>query len=97
MTSRRNDGGSFHGEIALFSKGSGYSKADLREAGVPIILYGQLYTRYETVIKEVDTFAEGKEEAVYSHGGEVIVPASGETAEDIAIASVVERPGIMSV
>ena len=83
------------GELALFSKGNGYSKADLREAGVPIILYGRLYTRYETVIKEVDTFAEGKEGAVYSHGGEVIVPASGETAEDIAIASVVERPGVI--
>ena len=32
---------------------------------------------------------------MYSKGGEVIVPASGETAEDISIASVVEKAGIL--
>ena len=33
--------------------------------------------------------------SVYSSGGEVIVPASGETAEDISIASAVEKPGVL--
>lgn len=83
------------GEIVQFSKGTGYSKADLRESGTPIILYGRLYTRYETVIQDVDTFADEKPASVYSRGGEVIVPASGETAEDISIASVVEQSGIL--
>ena len=32
------------GDIAEFSKGSGYSKGDLIESGTPIILYGRLYT-----------------------------------------------------
>lgn len=58
-------------------------------------MYGRLYTKYETVISDVDTFAEAKEGAVYSKGGEVIVPASGETAEDISVASVVEKQGIL--
>ncbi len=83
------------GDIALFSKGSGYSKGDLKEDGTPIILYGRLYTKYETVISEVDTFVDEKKGSVYSKGGEVIVPASGETAEDISIASVVEKAGVL--
>ena len=33
--------------------------------------------------------------SVYSKGGEVIVPASGETAEDISRASVVENTGVL--
>ena len=83
------------GDLVQFSKGTGYSKGDLRESGTPIILYGRLYTKYETVISEVDTFADAKAGSVYSRGGEVIVPASGETAEDISIASVVEKSGVL--
>ena len=83
------------GEIAVFSKGVGYSKSDLCEEGTPIILYGRLYTKYETCIFDVDTFVKEKAGGVYSKGGEVIVPASGETAEDISIASVVVKPGIL--
>lgn len=83
------------GELVQFSKGTGYSKADLKATGMPIILYGRLYTRYETVISDVDTFADARPGSVYSNGGEVIVPASGETAEDISIASVVEKPGVL--
>ena len=83
------------GELVQFSKGTGYSKADLKEFGTPIILYGRLYTKYETVIVNVDTFADAKQGSVYSRGGEVIVPASGETAEDISIASVVEKSGVL--
>ena len=83
------------GDMVSFSKGSGYSKGELKEDGTPIILYGRLYTKYETVISEVDTFADEKKGSVYSKGGEVIVPASGETAEDISIASVVEKSGVL--
>ena len=80
--------------MANFSKGNGYSKADLAEEGHPVILYGRLYTKYETIIKNVDTFAELKEKSVISNGGEVIVPASGETPEDISRASVVDVSGV---
>ena len=83
------------GNLVQFSKGNGYSKGDLREAGTPIILYGRLYTDYETVISDVDTYVCAKSGSVYSRGGEVIVPASGETSEDISIASVVEKPGFL--
>ena len=83
------------GEMSSFSKGNGYFKSDLKSTGIPIILYGRLYTKYETVIEDIDTFADAKEGAVYSLGGEVIVPASGETAEEISTASVVQNPGVL--
>lgn len=83
------------GDIATFSKGNGYSKSDLAPSGEPIILYGRLYTNYETIIRNVDTFVELKDKSVISQGGEVIVPASGETAEDISRASVVKNQGII--
>lgn len=82
-------------ELASFAKGSGYSKTDIKAEGTPIILYGRLYTKYETTINDVDTFAEAKKGSIYSKGSEVIVPASGETAEDIARASFVSKPGIL--
>ena len=83
------------GELVSFSKGLGYSKSDLKDTGTPIILYGRLYTKYETIISNVDTFADAKNNSIYSKGGEVIVPGSGETAEDISIASVVEKAGVL--
>ncbi|WP_269323994.1 restriction endonuclease subunit S [Lactobacillus delbrueckii] len=83
------------GDVANFSKGTGYSKSDLKGTGSPIILYGRLYTKYETIIRNVDSFVVPKSGSVFSKGGEVIVPGSGETAEDISIASVVEPAGIL--
>ena len=82
-------------EVAIFSKGVGYSKSDLKDSGIPIILYGRLYTNYEIVIEDVDTFVDGIFGAVYSKGGEIITPSSGETSEDISIASVVKKSGIL--
>ncbi|HFU4500695.1 TPA: restriction endonuclease subunit S [Streptococcus suis] len=86
------------GELATFAKGNGYSKKDLVAEGAPIILYGRLYTKYETIISEIDTFVsveENKNSVVYSEGGEVLVPASGESSLDIARASVVAEKGII--
>ena len=83
------------GDMVSFSKGTGYSKSDLQNEGTPIILYGRLYTKYETVISDIDTVVEEKPNSVFSKGREVIVPASGETAEDISVASVVEKEGVL--
>lgn len=83
------------GDVANFSKGTGYSKSDLKGTGSPIILYGRLYTKYETIIRNVDSFVVPKSVSVFSKGGEVIVPGSGETVEDISIASVVEPAGVL--
>lgn len=82
-------------DCAEYSKGSGYSKKDITDEGTPVIHYGRLYTNYETVITSVDTFASPQPGALISRGDEVLVPASGETAEDIAIASALLQPGVL--
>lgn len=78
------------GEVCSFSKGKGYSKNDLIKNGNPIILYGSLYTNYKTIIDKIDTFAKLKENSILSFGDEVVIPSSGETAEDISVASAVK-------
>ncbi|WP_214734625.1 restriction endonuclease subunit S [Exiguobacterium sp. s154] len=81
--------------LADFSKGSGYSKGDLITEGTPILLYGQLYTNYKSVISSVSNYVNEKEKSVISVGNEVVVPASGESSEDIARASAITAPGII--
>lgn len=81
--------------LAIFSKGKGYSKKDLTDIGHQLILYGRLYTNYETVIQNVDTYTIKQENSMLSKGREVIVPSSGETKEDIARASAILEPDII--
>ncbi|QNV39925.1 restriction endonuclease subunit S [Rothia amarae] len=80
---------------ATYSKGRGYSKNDVVKTGTPVVLYGRLYTNFELEIDQVDTFVHPIQDSVISAGNEVVVPASGETPEDIARASAVIRPGLI--
>ena len=82
-------------EVAEFSKGRGYSKKDIQPQGTPIILYGRLYTKYESVISNIDTYANMEKNSVISEGGEVIIPASGESAAEISRASCVTDGGVI--
>ncbi|MBQ1203937.1 MAG: restriction endonuclease subunit S [Loktanella sp.] len=84
------------GEVATFSKGKGISKSDIVDKGeTPCIRYGELYTHYGT---RIDTVLSATNVAAsdlkLSHGGEVIVPASGEDSKDIATACVVIPSGV---
>jgi type I restriction enzyme S subunit len=84
------------GNHARFSKGKGISKNDINENGnTSCIRYGELYTDYGTIIDNViSKTSVNIAELKLSSGGEVIVPASGETAIDIATASVVLHSNI---
>ena len=84
------------GQESKFSKGKGISKNDIDPQGnLFCIRYGELYTDYETIIDEPlsRTFSNA-DDLILSEGGEVIVPASGEDAKDIARASVILRKGV---
>lgn len=83
------------GDLALFSKGSGYSKSDICKEGTPVILYGRMYTKYQSVFDEIDTFVNPKDNSVVSKGGEVIIPGSGESSEDISLAAMVKNEGVI--
>ena len=82
-------------ELVSFKKGKILSKSHLSDNGVPCVLYGQLYTSYKevisTVISKTDYNSKG---LVYSSGGEVLMPCSGETAEDISRASYLPLSGV---
>lgn len=82
-------------ELCSFSKGAGYSKSQLTASGTPIVLYGRMYVNYQTAISEVDTFTKDRKGSIKSTGNEVVIPASGETAEDIARASAILIGGVI--
>lgn len=83
-------------DIASFSKGRNISKADILQDGVyECIRYGELYTRYNELISEVYSRTSlEKKLLVFSEANDIIIPASGESAQDIATASCVLRSGI---
>jgi len=76
------------GDIASFHKGKGISKSDIVADGIHFcIRYGELYTEYNEVIRNVVSKTnQPKEESVISEIGDVLIPASGETAIDMATA-----------
>lgn len=84
------------GEVADIAKGKGISKADVVEGGhTPCIRYGELYTIYGEVIEHVVSRTDLPEiDLVLSQAGDVIVPASGETKEDIATCACVVDAGV---
>ena len=84
-------------EIAELYKGNGISKEQLSDRGEPCILYGELYTKYKSeVISEVVSKTDiDTKKLVRSKANDVIIPCSGETAEDIATARCVPYDNIL--
>jgi type I restriction enzyme S subunit len=82
--------------VVTIHKGKGIAKADISPTGkLPCIRYGELYTRYGEVIDEVFSRTDvDPDELFLSEAGDVIIPASGETKEDIATAACVLRDGV---
>ena len=84
------------GDLGTFIKGAPLSKADISDEGVPFILYGELYTTYSEVTHSVKRKTNKiVEQQFYSKIGDVIMPTSGETPEDIATASCIMLPDVI--
>lgn len=82
------------GELVSISKGGKLSKAQVSDIGdTPCILYGQLYTHYAEVANEFFSFTS-ETDLTLSQAGDVIIPTSGETAEDIATATCITKNGV---
>lgn len=75
------------GTIGTFSKGGNVSRADLleNETGLPAILYGDIYTKYDiNVINVFNQISEETAERAAMIGeGDLLFTGSGETKEDI--------------
>ena len=84
-------------EIAELSKGIGISKEQLSSNGNPCILYGELYTKYKSeIISEVISKTNiEKNKLKHSKQNDVIIPCSGETAVDIAVARCVPFDNVL--
>ena len=83
--------------VATLSKGTGISKDQLSEEGQPCILYGELYTKYnseiiDTIISKTDI---DPEKLVRSQANDVIIPCSGESAVDIATSRCVKQSKVL--
>ena len=84
------------GELGSFVKGAPLSKADISEDGTPFILYGELYTTYNEVVTSVKRRTQAQvDELFLSRVGDVVIPTSGETSEEISTASCVMLPGVI--
>lgn len=79
-----------------FLKGQALSKSDLDSAGKnKCVLYGQLFTTYSEVIKDIKS-RTNSDKGVVSKNGDVLVPASTTTvAKDLAIASALLEDGVL--
>ena len=75
------------GEIGDFSKGNGVPKDKIikDEHGHPCLTYGDLYTKYDFVIKDIKSFIDDvvASESKEIHIGDICFAGSGETPEDI--------------
>ncbi|WP_299547056.1 restriction endonuclease subunit S [uncultured Helicobacter sp.] len=71
--------------LGKFFKGSNISKNDLQDSGVSVILYGDIYTKYEIKTRHfqskiAENFAKDKTQILC---GDLLFSGSGETKEDI--------------
>ena len=84
------------GNVVSISKGKGVAKADIVDDGqTPCIRYAELYTIYGEIITHIRSFTNiPVASLVLSESQDVIIPASGESKEDIATCACVIDAGV---
>ena len=84
-------------QLVEFSKGNILAKADLAETGnYPCILYGQLYTKYNEVIRKIYSKTNRNENNIpKSKKGDILIPSSGETPIDISTSSCIQIDNVL--
>ena len=73
------------GDIGLFSKGAGISRAQANSGKIPAVRYGELYTTHHNYIKRFESFIsdEVAKESTQLTYGDIVFACSGETKEEI--------------
>ena len=69
------------GDIGVFLRGFGISKKDLSDSGIPAIRYGDIYTKYDFIIKNISSFTNSKGTELKK--GDILFAGSGETIAEI--------------
>jgi len=77
------------GQLGSIYRGKGIPKSKLADEGVPCIIYGELYTKYNNVIEDVEsrTDSETAENGMEIKFGDILFTGSGETAVEIGKAA----------
>jgi type I restriction enzyme S subunit len=84
------------GNVANFEHGYGLSKSDLNENGRhKCIHYGQLFTGYKELIREIKSKTNINTNNFYSKGNDVLMPTSDVTPRGLATASCIKEDGII--
>ena len=75
------------GEIGEFAKGQGIKADDVTDDGFACVRYGELYTRYRNYFTRAVSRIPSKvaAQAPRIRKGDLLFPASGETAEEIGV------------
>ena len=73
------------GELGEFIRGKRFTKADYVENGIPVIHYGEIYTRYGAFATHAHSQVRGDmaESLRYAEPGDVVLTDVGETVEDV--------------
>jgi restriction endonuclease S subunit len=85
------------GEVAVFLKGKGISKDDVVEHGKnKCIRYGELYTEYSEIIKNVISYTNTpKEKSILSEKNDILMPTSDVTPNGLATVSALCESGVI--
>ncbi|MCC2961330.1 restriction endonuclease subunit S [Massilia sp. IC2-278] len=73
------------GEIGEFIRGKRFTKADFVEDGIPVIHYGEIYTRYGAFTGQAFSRVKGDlaNSLRYARPGDVVIAGVGETVEEV--------------
>ncbi len=78
------------GSLGIFSKGQGIRKKEVKDSGLPCVRYGEIYTYYGTVVRDIKSFIdlETSKQSKKLNNGDILFAGSGETKEEIGKATV---------
>ena len=73
------------GDLGEFKKGKGVSSKDIKKTGLPAIMYGDIYIKYDTHFKKVDfkIDEETSKNSTLVKKGDLLFTGTGETATEI--------------
>ena len=90
---KKQDGSSFPswntvklGELGSFRRGGSLSKSDLADDGIPCVLYGDLYTKYAEVIRNVTNKTPANSGLSFAYKNDLLFPTST-TADAVSLIS----------
>ena len=84
------------GKVAEFMRGRALSKSDMSEDGnYKCVHYGQLFTEYKELIREVKSRTNKSDGYFYSKDNDVLMPTSDVTPRGLATASCIRENGVI--